>query len=114
VISVSLGKYHSSSVSTMEERSFDHFQSEENTVEQILLKEKSVTGVLCDLKKHQLTLTTSIKLAKDVVGIVATLGKVGGRNLSRLFSEYIGLDTMMVTMCKTLKGVKAHETYDKE
>ncbi|KAF6153925.1 hypothetical protein GIB67_023702 [Kingdonia uniflora] len=32
----------------------------------------------------------------------------------RLFSEYIGLDTMMAIVCKTLKGVKALETYDKE
>ncbi|KAF6136173.1 hypothetical protein GIB67_001582, partial [Kingdonia uniflora] len=111
---VSLGKYHSSSVSTMEEGSFEHFQSEENTIEQILQKEKSAAGVLCHLKKRQPTLATSIELAKDVVGIVATLGKVGGENLSRLFSEYIGLDTMMAIVCKTLKGVKALETYDKE
>ncbi|KAF6157069.1 hypothetical protein GIB67_041530 [Kingdonia uniflora] len=56
----------------------------------------------------------SIELAKDVVGIVATFEKVGGEKLSRLFSEYIGLDTMVAIMCKTLKGVKALETYDKE
>ncbi|KAF6145319.1 hypothetical protein GIB67_002343 [Kingdonia uniflora] len=34
--------------------------------------------------------------------------------VSMLFSEYIGLDTMMAIVCKTLKGVKALETYDKE
>ncbi|KAF6162518.1 hypothetical protein GIB67_003064 [Kingdonia uniflora] len=34
--------------------------------------------------------------------------------ICRLFSEYIGLDTMMAIVCKTLKGVKALETYDKE
>ncbi|KAF6144250.1 hypothetical protein GIB67_024477 [Kingdonia uniflora] len=33
---------------------------------------------------------------------------------NRLFSDYIGLDTMMAIMCKTLNGVKALETYDKE
>ncbi|KAF6151122.1 hypothetical protein GIB67_002374 [Kingdonia uniflora] len=98
----------------MEEGSFDHFQSEENIIKQILQKEKSVVGVLCHLKKRQPTLVTSIKLAKDVVGIVAILGKVGGENLSWLFSEYIGLDTMMAIVCKILKGVKALEAYDKE
>ncbi|KAF6168192.1 hypothetical protein GIB67_011577 [Kingdonia uniflora] len=43
-----------------------------------------------------------IEFAKDVVGIITTLGKVGG------------LDTMMAIACKTLKGFKALETYDKE
>ncbi|KAF6164514.1 hypothetical protein GIB67_025340 [Kingdonia uniflora] len=67
----------------MEEGSFNHFQSEENTIEQILQKEKSTAGVLCHLKKRQPTLAMSIELTKDVVGIVATFGKVGGENLSR-------------------------------
>ncbi|KAF6157075.1 hypothetical protein GIB67_041536 [Kingdonia uniflora] len=98
----------------MEEGRFIHFQSEENTIEQILQKEKSAAGVLCHLKKRQPTLAMSIELAKDVVGIVATFGKVGGENISRLFSYYIGLDTMMAIVCKILKGVKALETYDNE
>ncbi|KAF6159266.1 hypothetical protein GIB67_032037 [Kingdonia uniflora] len=34
--------------------------------------------------------------------------------IGRLFLEYIGLDTMMAIVCKTLKGVKALETYDKD
>ncbi|KAF6136814.1 hypothetical protein GIB67_030099 [Kingdonia uniflora] len=105
VLLVSLEKYHSSSVFTIEEGSFDHFQSVENTIEQILQKEKSAASVLCHIKLRLPTLATSIELAKDVVGIVATLGKLG---------EYIGLDTMMAIVCKTLKGVKALETYDKE
>ncbi|KAF6159265.1 hypothetical protein GIB67_032036 [Kingdonia uniflora] len=77
-------------------------------------REKSAAGVLCHLKKRQPTFATSIKLAKDVVGIVAILGKVGGENLRRLCLEYIGLDTTMEIMCKTLKGAKALETMTKK
>ncbi|KAF6136484.1 hypothetical protein GIB67_035043 [Kingdonia uniflora] len=95
-------------------RAYSRRKSEENTIEQILLKENSATSMLCNLKKRQPTLATSIELAKDVVSIVATLGKVGGENLSRLFLEYIGLDTMMAIVCKILKGVKALETYNKK
>lgn len=32
----------------------------------------------------------------------------------RLFSEYLGLDTILAVVCKTYDGVKALETYDKE
>lgn len=32
----------------------------------------------------------------------------------RLFSEYLGADKMLAIVCKTLKGVKALEAYDKE
>ncbi|KAF6168962.1 hypothetical protein GIB67_038459 [Kingdonia uniflora] len=104
---VSLEKYHSSSVSTMEEGNFDHFQYKENTIEQILQKEIFAADVLYHLKKRQPTLATSIELAKDVVGICSYTWK-------SFFSEYIELDTMMAIVCNTLKGVKALETYDKE
>lgn len=32
----------------------------------------------------------------------------------RLFSDYLGMDTMLAIVCKTYEGVKALETYDKE
>ncbi|KZV44911.1 hypothetical protein F511_06533 [Dorcoceras hygrometricum] len=53
-------------------------------------------------------------LTKDVVGIVATLGKVDDDNLSRLLSDYLGLETMLAMVCKTYEGVKALETYNKQ
>ncbi|KAF6135823.1 hypothetical protein GIB67_028142 [Kingdonia uniflora] len=45
---------------------------------------------------------------------VTTLGKVGGENLCRLFSQYIGLDTMMEIVFNTLKGAKALKACNKE
>lgn len=32
----------------------------------------------------------------------------------RLFSEYLGLETMLAIVCKTYEGVKALEAYDNE
>ncbi|WJX83819.1 hypothetical protein P8452_66451 [Trifolium repens] len=55
-----------------------------------------------------------LTLIKDVVGIVAMLGKVEDANLSRLFSEYLGMETMLAIVCRTYEGVKALEMYDKE
>ncbi|KAI5568439.1 hypothetical protein BDE02_12G015100 [Populus trichocarpa] len=63
---------------------------------------------------HHDTQTSHLSLTKDVLGVVATLGKVDDDNLSRLFSEYVGVETMLAIVCKTYEGVKALETYDKD
>ncbi|TXG48663.1 hypothetical protein EZV62_024538 [Acer yangbiense] len=135
-LQVTLGKYHSSSVSKIE-NDRANLQSEEETTEQILLHEKSAAGVLCQLKSRHGAQVSHLTLTKDVLGIVASLGKVGDENLSsegwgkynnlngslrrfpsylecRLFSEYLGVDTMLAVVCKTEEGVKALETYDNE
>ncbi|KAK0591983.1 hypothetical protein LWI29_011280 [Acer saccharum] len=112
-LQVTLGKYHSSSVSKIE-NDRANLQSEEETTEQILLHEKSAAGVLCQLKTRHGAQVSHLTLTKDVLGIVASLGKVGDENLSRLFSEYLGVDTMLAVVCKTDEGVKALETYDNE
>ncbi|KAF8413342.1 hypothetical protein HHK36_001321 [Tetracentron sinense] len=111
---VSLGKYHSSSVSKTENESLNHFQTEEETIEQILQKEKSAAGMLCQLKIRHESQASHLALTKDVLGIVATLAKVDDENLSRLFSEYLGLETMLAIVCKTYEGVKALELHERE
>ncbi|XP_059436554.1 protein DEFECTIVE IN MERISTEM SILENCING 3-like [Corylus avellana] len=89
-------------------------QTEEQTTEQILQHEKSAAGILCQLKKPHGTQASHRPLTKDVLGIVATLGKVDDDNLSRLFAEYLGVETMLAIVCKTYGGVKALEAYDNE
>ncbi|KAK9147249.1 hypothetical protein Scep_006006 [Stephania cephalantha] len=111
---VSLGNYHSSNGKSMENDSNKEFQNEEKTIEQILQQEKSAAGVVCQLRSHHGTQAPHLPLMKEVLGTVATLGKVNDDNLSRLFSEYLGLETMMAIVCKTREGVKALETYDSE
>ncbi|XP_031495114.1 protein DEFECTIVE IN MERISTEM SILENCING 3-like isoform X2 [Nymphaea colorata] len=86
-------------------------QAEQETVDQILLQDKRAAGLLCRIKGLQ---TADCLLFKDVLGIVATLGKAPDDNLSRLFSEYLGLEKMLAIVCKTYEGIKALEKYDGE
>ncbi|XP_022723430.1 protein DEFECTIVE IN MERISTEM SILENCING 3-like isoform X2 [Durio zibethinus] len=111
---VMLGKYHSSSAPKTENKDQLHLQSEEETTEQILRHEKSAAGILCQLKTRHGTQASHLTLTKDVLGPVAALGKVDDENLSRLFSEYLGVQTMLAIVCKTYEGIKALETYNQD
>ncbi|KAE8723187.1 Protein DEFECTIVE IN MERISTEM SILENCING 3 [Hibiscus syriacus] len=110
---VLLGKYHSSS-SPIENKDQFHLQSEHEITEQILRHEKSAAGILYQLKTHHGPQASHLSLTKDVMGAVATLGKVDDENLNRLFSEYLGVQTMLAIVCKTFEGVKALETFNKD
>ena len=59
--------------------------NEEEITEKILQHKESAAGILCELKSNQGTQASHLMLLKDVVGIVATLGKVDDDNLSRYF-----------------------------
>jgi len=78
---VSLAKYHSNNVITSNSGN-GAFHTEEETMKQILKKENSAAGVVSWLKDN--AQTSNLTLTKDVVGVVATLGKVENNNLSRL------------------------------
>ncbi|KAF7131492.1 hypothetical protein RHSIM_Rhsim09G0205800 [Rhododendron simsii] len=113
-LQVNLGKYHSSSSPMIKDEDHSHVDSEEETVENIIKQEKSAAGILCVLKTRHANQTSHLPLTKDVLGIVATLGKVDDDNLSRLLSEYLGIETMLAVVCKTYNGVKALETYEQD
>ncbi|KAL5075518.1 hypothetical protein RYX36_014502 [Vicia faba] len=66
------------------------------------------------MKTHHGAHASLFTLTKDVLGIVSMLGRVEDDNLSRLFSEYLGVETMLAIVCTTYEGVKAIEMYDKE
>ncbi|PIA37865.1 hypothetical protein AQUCO_02900007v1 [Aquilegia coerulea] len=112
---VNLGKYHhSSTVEMVKNENTNHSQTEENTIDQIQQQEKSAASLYCQLKIRHGAMASQLPITKDVIGIVATLGKVEDDNLSRLFSEYLGLKTMTAMVCKTFEGVKALEAYDEK
>lgn len=56
--------------------------SKEETIRHIMKYEKSAAALLCNMKSESEFLDH--QLTKDVIGIVATLGKVDDANLSRL------------------------------
>nr|XP_043632537.1 protein DEFECTIVE IN MERISTEM SILENCING 3-like [Erigeron canadensis] len=71
--------------------------------------QQSAAALICQLQSSADPYST-----KDVLGVVASLGKVNDDSLSRLLSEYLGLDTMLALVCLTYKGVEVLETYDTE
>ncbi|KAH6794728.1 hypothetical protein C2S52_005205, partial [Perilla frutescens var. hirtella] len=108
---VAIGKHHTS-LSKEENGNAANVESEEETIQHILKYEKSAAALLCKMKRD--AEFSDHLLTKDVVGVVATLGKVDDANLSRLLSEYLGLDTMLAVVCKSYEGVKTLETYTKD
>nr|CAD1843485.1 unnamed protein product [Ananas comosus var. bracteatus] len=108
---VNLGQYYSSST-TGKSSNTSATETEQQTIQNILRQEKTAAGIVCQMKvRHGLQKS---QVTKDVLGVVAILGKVHDDNLSRLFSEYLGLETVLAIVCKTYEGVKALEKYDKE
>ena len=81
--SFNLAKCHNSRAPKIEHENNSQLQTEEQTTEQILQHEKSAAGILCQLKRPHGTQASHLPLTKDVLGIVATLGKVDDDNLSR-------------------------------
>ncbi|XP_058781450.1 protein DEFECTIVE IN MERISTEM SILENCING 3-like [Vicia villosa] len=104
----------SSSTKKTHNAKYTRSTTEEEVLKQILQHEKSAAGVLCQMKTRHAAHASLFTLTKDVIGIVPLLGRVQDDNLSRLFSEYLGVETMLAIVCKTYEGVKAIEMYDKE
>ncbi|KAJ4827838.1 hypothetical protein Tsubulata_012980 [Turnera subulata] len=110
-LQASLVKDRSSSVpSNTDGKSASH--SEEETRKQILEQRNSAAGILCWMKTHHAILASNLPLINDVLGVVATLASVDNDNISRLLSEYLGLEAMLGIVCKTFLGVSALEKYD--
>lgn len=82
-LTVSLGKHISSSVPKTEDDDTSHSRGEEETVEQILKHENSAAGIYFKLQRDHGAQLSNLILSQDVLGVVATLGKVDDDDLSR-------------------------------
>ncbi|KAL5221125.1 hypothetical protein ABZP36_025838 [Zizania latifolia] len=110
---IKIGNYYSSMAPiTNNDTSVE--EAEQRTIQSILNQDKTAAGIICQLKVRHYQQVSKMSLMKDVLGIVASLGKVNDDNLSRILSEFLGLDNMLGVVCKTYDGVKCLETYDKE
>ncbi|CAA6671515.1 unnamed protein product [Spirodela intermedia] len=76
-------------------------------------QEKTAAAIVCSIKIHQLSQSLKLPFTKDVLGVVATLGKVNDDNFSRLLAEYLGLETMLAIVCRSCESVKDLEEYDR-
>lgn len=57
-------------------------EAEERTVRSILDQDRTAAAIICQLKLRS-ELASKMPLMKDILGFVATLGKVNNDNLSR-------------------------------
>ncbi|XP_058786765.1 protein DEFECTIVE IN MERISTEM SILENCING 3-like isoform X2 [Vicia villosa] len=113
-LQVAIGKSKSSSATKIDNAEDTLSTTEEEVLEQILQHERSAAGVLCHIKTRYGSHASLLAPTKDILGIVPMLGRVEDDNLNRLFSEYLGVETMLAIVCKTYEGVQAIEMYDKE
>lgn len=91
VFIVALRKYDKASFFQTKKEDPEHVKSEEETIANILKHDKSGAAILYRMKSQAESLSSDHPLTKDVIGIVATLGKVDDNNLSRLvhFTELL-------------------------
>ncbi|XP_047967063.1 protein DEFECTIVE IN MERISTEM SILENCING 3-like isoform X1 [Salvia hispanica] len=111
---VALGEYDKASFFQTKKEDPALVKSGEETIQNILKHENSGAAFVYRLKIQAEAMSSDHSLTKDVIGIVATLGKLEDNNLSRLLAEYLGQDTMLAVVCKTYEGVKALEVYNRE
>ncbi|CAA0824688.1 Protein DEFECTIVE IN MERISTEM SILENCING 3 [Striga hermonthica] len=111
---VAIGKYRTGNFSGSGNEGPVSMESEEDVLQQILKYENSAAAMLCKMKYNREAQASDHSSTEDVLGVVAILGKVDDANLSRLLSEYLGLETMLAVVCKTYEGVKALEGYTKD
>ncbi|PKI66805.1 hypothetical protein CRG98_012811 [Punica granatum] len=111
---VLLGNYHSRAESKISDGGVFQPPSEDGTVDQVLRHEKPAAGLICQLEAEEVGEPCHRVMVKDVLGVVAALGKVVDATLGSFLAEYLGADTMLAVVCKTYEGVKALETYDSE
>lgn len=112
-LEIKLGNYHSS-VAAVVNNDTSAQEAEQRTIRSILDQDNTAAGIICQLKVRHHELASKMPLMKDILGFVATLGKVNNDNLSRLLTEYLGMDNMLALVCKTYDGVKGLEKYDKD
>ena len=59
-------------------------EAEQRTIESICNQDKTAASLICQLKKRHSTQISTMPMMKDILGVVATLGKTNDDNLSRL------------------------------
>ncbi|KAG9140631.1 hypothetical protein Leryth_006831 [Lithospermum erythrorhizon] len=111
-----LEKFHATNAAVQENEDHPRGRSEDEIMEQIVEQESAAALFYLLPAQHgiQVSDDSYLPAIRDVVGVVATLCKVDDDNLCCLLAEYLGPEFMLALVCKTIDGVKALETYDRE
>ncbi|PKA45830.1 hypothetical protein AXF42_Ash018381 [Apostasia shenzhenica] len=109
-----LKECHSSNMAVEVNDDITFVNSEKQTIDQIRQLDQTAASIICQVQDQHGLMASTLRCTKDIVGILASLGKVNDKNLSRLLSEYLGLETMLAIVCKTFEGVQALERHEKD
>lgn len=104
---VKLGNYNKSHVHEETSRHEAEIITVKHTIGQIFRQGNTAAGIICKLKLCNVLQASNLPWIKDVVGVVATLGRVKDDNLSRFFSiipklvlylQYISSNPLLFTV----------------
>ncbi|KAM7504877.1 hypothetical protein LguiB_003781 [Lonicera macranthoides] len=91
---------------------FDSLPEKEAIVEKVEGKVGSAAAVVCKLFKEIQSKEQNNYFKKSVLGVVALLGTVQNKQLSRILAEYLGEDQMLAVVCKSYVAAGALERYN--
>lgn len=72
--------------------------TEQQTLDQIRQMDETAAGIICQVKDQHGSVASTLRSTKDIVGIVASLGKVKDEELSRLLC----IHSLLVSFLKLL------------
>ncbi|XP_020678095.1 protein DEFECTIVE IN MERISTEM SILENCING 3 isoform X2 [Dendrobium catenatum] len=95
-----LKECHSSVVAVESNGNITFINSEKQTLDHIQQLDETAAGIICQVKDQHGSVASTLRCTKDIVGIVASLGKVKDEELSR----NTGLHGIAPTIGRTMKG----------
>ncbi|XP_060971270.1 structural maintenance of chromosomes flexible hinge domain-containing protein GMI1 isoform X4 [Cannabis sativa] len=82
----------------------NQFSTKEEVIESIVKMGNSVAAaVLCSISKEDPFQEKENDLMKDIIGVVALLGRVRSSQLSRILAEYLGSDQMLAVVARSFE-----------
>ncbi|KAF4399066.1 hypothetical protein G4B88_023660 [Cannabis sativa] len=89
----------------------NHLSTKEEVIEQIEKISNSSTAVLVNISRGVPFREPENHIMKDIIGVVALLGRVQCGQLSRILSEYLGADQMLAVVARSFEAAAQFETY---
>ncbi|KAF3432812.1 hypothetical protein FNV43_RR23914 [Rhamnella rubrinervis] len=106
-----LQKFQATIVPSLLNMSNELFTKEE-LMKQIESIGNSAAAIFCQLSREGPFRELHNHFMGDIVGLVALLGRVNSTKLSRVLSEYLGVDKMLAVVTRTFAAVGALEKYE--
>ncbi|XP_062074870.1 protein DEFECTIVE IN MERISTEM SILENCING 3-like [Humulus lupulus] len=89
----------------------NHLSTKEEVMENIEKIGNSAAAVLCNISRIIPFQEQEDHLMKDIIGVVALLGRVHSRRLSRILSKYLGADQMLAVVARSFETAILLEKY---